>query len=74
MSKVDNAMLHRNINVIAHNVVILVILWNSIALTSIVVTELGNTMNSGRGVLYNFVFTKFSFKTVSGDGTAFHRI
>ena len=26
------------------------------------------------GVLYNFVFTEFLFKTVSGDVTAFHRI
>ena len=28
----------------------------------------------GEGVLYNFVFTEFPFKTVSGDVTAFHRI
>ena len=50
------------------------ILWISIALTSIVVTELANTMKYGEGVLYNFVFTEFPFKTVSCDITAFHRI
>ena len=50
------------------------ILWNSIALTSIVVTELANTMKYGDGVLYNFVFNEFPFKTVSGDVTAFHRV
>ena len=37
------------------------ILWNSIALTSIVVTELANTMKYGEGVLYNFVFTELPF-------------
>ena len=31
-------------------------------------------MKYGEGVLYNFVFPEFSFKTVSGDVTAFHRI
>ena len=40
------------------------ILWNSIALTSIVVTELANTMKYKEGVLYNFVFNEFPFKTV----------
>ena len=39
------------------------------ALTSIVVTELANTMKYGGGVLNNFVFTEFPFKTVSGDVT-----
>ena len=47
---------------------------NSIALTSIVVTELATTMTYGGGVLYNFVFTEVPFKTVSGDVTAFHRM
>ena len=47
------------------------ILWNSIALISIIVTELANTMKYGRGVLYKFVFTEFPFKTVSSDVTAF---
>ena len=28
----------------------------------------------GEGILYNFIFTKFPFKTVSGDVTAFRRI
>ena len=28
----------------------------------------------GEGVLYNFIFTEFPCKTVSGDVTAFHRI
>ena len=28
----------------------------------------------GEGVLYNFVFPELSFKTVSDDVTAFHRI
>ena len=28
----------------------------------------------GEGVLYNFVFTEFPFKTVSDDVTAFHKI
>ena len=37
-------------------------------------TELANTMKCGEGVLYNFVFTEFQFKTVSGDVTAFHKI
>ena len=27
----------------------------------------------GEGVLYNFVFTEFPFKTVPGDVNAFHR-
>ena len=31
-------------------------------------------MKYGEGVLYNFVFPEFSFKTVSGDVSAFHRI
>ena len=44
------------------------------ALASFVVTELGNTIKYGGGVLYNFIFTDFPFKTVSGDVTAFHRI
>ena len=39
-----------------------------------VVTELVNTIMYVGGVLYNFVFIEFSFKTVSGDVTAFHRI
>ena len=47
------------------------ILWNSIAFTSIVVTELANTMQYGEGVLYNFIFTEFPFKTVSGDPLRF---
>ena len=33
------------------------ILWNSIALTSSIFTELANTIKYGKGVLYNFVFT-----------------
>ena len=33
-----------------------------------------HTMKYGGGVLHNFVFTQFLFKTVSGDVTAFHRI
>ena len=41
------------------------------AFTSIVVTELANTMKYGEGVLYNFVFTEFPFKTVSGDPLRF---
>ena len=28
----------------------------------------------GEGVLYNFVFIEFPYKTVAGDVTAFHRI
>ena len=47
-------------------------LWNSIALTSIIVTELANAMKYEEGVLDNFVFTEFPFKMVSGDVTAFH--
>ena len=47
-------------------------MWNSIA--SIVVTDLANTVKYGGGVLYNFVFTKFPFKRISGDVTAFRRI
>ena len=43
------------------------ILWNSIALTSFVVTELANTLKY-------VVFTEFPFKTASGDVIAFHII
>ena len=50
------------------------VLWNSIALTSIVISELANTIKYGEGVSYNFVFTEFLFKAVSGDVTAFPRI
>ena len=31
-------------------------------------------MQYGGGVLHDFIFTEFPFKTVSGDVTAFHRI
>ena len=50
------------------------ILWKSIALTSNIFTEIASTMMYREGVLYNFVFTEFPFKTVSGDVTAYHRI
>ena len=53
-----------------------IILWNSIAWTSFVFTELANTMKYGvgGGGLYIIVFTEVPFKTVPGDVTAFHRI
>ena len=51
-----------------------IILWNLIALTSNVSTELANTMKYGGRILYNVVFIEQPFKSVSGDVTAFHRI
>ena len=53
---------------------VILIMWNSIALASIVITEPADAMKYGEGVLYNSVFTEFPFKTVSGDVTALHRI
>ena len=50
------------------------ILWKSIALTYNIFTETASTMMYREGVLYNFIFTEFPFKTVSGDVTAYHRI
>ena len=37
-------------------------------------TELANTMKYGGGLLYNFVFAEFPFKTASDDVTTFNRI
>ena len=54
--------------------IIVSILWNSIALISNIFTELANTMMYGSMGLYNFVFNKLPFKTVSSDVNAFHRI
>ena len=36
--------------------------------------QLANTIKYGGGLLYNFVFAEFPFKTASGDVTAFNRI